>query len=149
MSIEGIWTGEIYGPFEWEPFGVFIFDDGRVAGGDDRQYSFGCYCFVQDKLKAALLTRYYGQPRTMFGEAQGEYRVTIDGVWEGGQIVGVISRPDASKFDLRIRLTKRENLGVDSCAWPNRKRADGAPTTDRNRSDIGDAAEIIALAAKA
>ena len=43
MSIEGIWTGEVYGPFGWENRGIFVFENGRIIGGDNRQYSTGSY----------------------------------------------------------------------------------------------------------
>ena len=33
MSIEGIWTGEVYGPFGWDNRGVFVLENGRIVGG--------------------------------------------------------------------------------------------------------------------
>ena len=110
MSVEGIWTGEVYGPFGWETRGVFIFDEGRVVGGDNRQYLMGTYSLTDNNLKAALTIHYYGPPRTVFGEAREEFKTEISGKLEDGVIDGTISRPDRPGFDLQIRLTRRMDL---------------------------------------
>ena len=43
MAVDGIWTGEIYSVFGWESSGVFVLEDGRVIGGDHRQYTMGTF----------------------------------------------------------------------------------------------------------
>jgi len=110
MSIDGIWTGEVYGPFGWENRGVFLLENGRIVGGDNRQYSIGTYTQEGDGLKAELLTHYYGPPRTVFGEAKEEFTTVITGTRNDGEIHGTISRTDKPQFDLQIRLTKRLEL---------------------------------------
>lgn len=110
MSIEGIWTGEVYGPFGWESRGVFLLEDGRIVGGDNRQYSIGTYSLSGRNVKAELLVHYYGPPRTVFGEAKEEFTTVIAGTWKAGEIDGMIRRPDRPQFDLQLRLTKRMEL---------------------------------------
>ena len=110
MSVEGIWTGEVYGPFGWETRGVFIFDNGRIVGGDNRQYLMGTYSLSGSDLKAALTIHYYGPPRTVFGESREVINTEISGKLEDGLIEGTISRPDRPGFDLQIRLTRRMDL---------------------------------------
>ena len=110
MSIEGIWTGEVYGPFGWENRGVFIFENGRIVGGDNRQYSMGSYSLDGAEVTAELRIHYYGPPRTNFGEAKEEFETEITGAWEGGEINGTIRRTDKPQFDLQIRLTKRMEM---------------------------------------
>ena len=112
MAIEGIWTGEVYGPFGWENRGVFILEDGRILGGDNRQYSAGRYSLSGRDLTAELTIHYYGPPRTVFGEAVEKFTSVIEGALdaEGGIIEGNIRRPDKPQFDLQLRLTKRMGL---------------------------------------
>ncbi len=110
MSIEGVWTGEVYGPFGWDNRGVFIFDDGRIIGGDHRQYSSGTYSQTGHEVKARITVHYYGPPRPAFGEAREQFTTELEGSFEGQEINGIIRRPDRPQFDLQIRLTKRMDL---------------------------------------
>ena len=110
MSIEGIWTGEVYSAFGWENRGVFMLENGRIIGGDNRQYSVGTYNLSDNDMRAELLVHYYGPPRTVFGEAKEKFTTEIVGTWKSGEIDGTIRRPDKPQFDLQIRLTKRMDL---------------------------------------
>ncbi len=110
MSIDGIWTGEVYGPFGWENRGVFLLENGRIVGGDNRQYSIGTYRKSGNHVSAELKTHYYGPPRTVFGEAIEEFTTEIVGTLKDHVIDGTISRPDKRQFDLQIRLTMRLDL---------------------------------------
>jgi hypothetical protein len=110
MPIEGIWTGEVYGPFGWDNRGVFIVEGGRIIGGDNRQYSSGTYRQSGNELKARLTVHYYGPPRAVFGEAKEEITIDLEGEVSNHEINGVIRRPDRPQFDLQIRLTKRMDL---------------------------------------
>jgi len=110
MSIDGIWTGEVYGPFGWETRGVFVFEKGRIVGGDHRQYTMGSYRLSGDDVMAELLIHYYGPPSTMFGEVKEEFASQIEGKLSDGVIEGTIRRADRPQFDLQIRLTKRMDL---------------------------------------
>ena len=112
MSIDGIWTGEVYGPFGWENHGVFLVENGRIVGGDSRQYSVGTCRLSGEAVTAELRVHYYGPPRTVFGEAKEEFTTEIEGTLEAGEINGTIRRPDRPQFDLQIRLTKRMELPV-------------------------------------
>jgi hypothetical protein len=42
-DLEGVWTGEVEGPYGWESQCIFVFQNGRIVGGDDRQFSTGSY----------------------------------------------------------------------------------------------------------
>ena len=110
MSIDGIWTGEIYGPFGWDSRGVFVLERGRIIGGDHRQYSTGNYTTSGDAVKANLTTHYYGPPRTVFGEATEQFNVEVEGELANGVITGVMRRPDKLQFELQCRFTKRLEL---------------------------------------
>ena len=116
MSIEGIWTSEIYGPFGWESRGVFLLEGGRIVGGDNRQYSIGNYSLSGRDMKAELMVNYYGPPRTVFGEAKEKFATVIAGTWNGGEIKGTIRRPDKPQFELQIRLTLRMELQTAKAA---------------------------------
>jgi len=114
MAIEGIWTGEVYGPFGWENRGVFILENGRILGGDNRQYTAGRYSLSDRKVTAELTIHYYGPPRTVFGETVEQFTSVIEGALdaEGGVLEGTIRRPDKPQYDLQLRLTKRMGMPV-------------------------------------
>jgi hypothetical protein len=110
MPIEGIWTGEVYGPFGWDNRGVFIIEAGRIVGGDNRQYSSGTYRQSGNEVKARITVHYYGPPRAVFGELKEEITIELEGQISNHEIDGIIRRPDKPQFDLQIRLTKRMDL---------------------------------------
>jgi len=110
MSIEGIWTGEVYGPFGWENRGIFVFENGRVISGDNRQYSTGSYDVSADRVTAEVNVYYYGPPRTAFGERSEEFSLVMAATLQGDEINGTIKRPDKDNFELRCRLTRRMDL---------------------------------------
>ncbi len=107
MAIEGIWTGEVYGAFGWENRGVFIFQNDRVMGGDNRQYTTGRYELTGTRFKAWLNVHYYGPPRTVYGTASEQFETVVRGELLDGTIDGTIGRPDRPQFDLQFRLTRR------------------------------------------
>ena len=111
MSVEGIWTGEVYGPFGWENRGVFVFENGRIVGGDNRQYSAGSYRVSGDQVTAELKIHYYGPPRTAFGEKSEQFTIDMDAKLSGDVLEGMVSRRDkGANFELQYRLTKRMDL---------------------------------------
>ena len=83
MSIEGVWTGEVYGPFGWDSRGVFIFERGRIIGGDHRQYSSGSYSQSGPEVKARITVHYYGPPQPAFGELRERFTTELEGRLEG------------------------------------------------------------------
>ena len=107
MSVEGIWTGEIYGPYGWESRGIFVLENGRIMGGDNRQYSIGTYDISGDTMKAEMVVHYYGPPRTVFGEEQERFNIEMTGTVDEGTIEGQVVRPDKAQFTVACRLTKR------------------------------------------
>ena len=114
MSVDGIWTYEIYGPYGWESRGIHVFENGRVIGGDNRQYSTGRYSISGNTIKAEIITQYYGPPRTVFGEKRERFEVTLVGSLGRGEINGQVIRSDRLQFSLACRLTKRKDLPAAS-----------------------------------
>jgi hypothetical protein len=110
MSVEGIWTTEVYGPFGWDNRGIFIFEKGRILGGDNRQYTAGRYRLSGNEFSAELDIHYYGPPRTDYGEIREKFQTRLSGTLRDGVIIGNIGRPDRPEYDLQIRLTKRIDL---------------------------------------
>lgn len=110
MSVEGIWTTEVYGPFGWDNRGILVFEKGRILGGDNRQYTAGRYHMSGNEFSAELNIHYYGPPRTVHGETREQFQNRISGTMREGIIEGSISRPDRPDYDLQIRLTKRIDL---------------------------------------
>ena len=110
MSIDGIWTGEVYGPFGWENRGIFVLENGRIIGGDNRQFTTGSYRVSDDKIEAEFRIHYYGPPRTVFGEKKEEFSVHMKGTVHEDSIEGTVSRRGKANLDLQYRLTKRRDI---------------------------------------
>ena len=110
MSMDGVWTGELYGPFGWENRGVFVLENGRIIGGDNRQYTMGVFKLSGSDFEAELKVHYYGPPRTVFGASDEQFTTVLSGELKGDVVSGTISRPDKSGYELQIRLTKRMEL---------------------------------------
>ena len=110
MSIEGIWTSEVYGMFGWENRGIVLLENGRLVGGDNRHYSTGTYSVSGDRITADLAVHYYGPPRTVFGDQAEEFTLKLEGKLEDNLIVAKVHRPDKVQFELEYRITKRMGL---------------------------------------
>ena len=110
MSIEGIWTGEIYGPYGWENSGVYILERGMIVGGNNRHYSMGEYSVSGNTYTADILVHYYGPLRTIFGESREEFRVQVTGEIGDGVIEARVVRREKPEFDVHYRMTRRMDL---------------------------------------
>ena len=110
MAIDGVWTAEAYGAFGWENRGIFLMDDGRTIGGDNRMCCSGTYRVSGDEFEADWVVHYFGPPRTVFGEAKEEITLKVTGTLEDDVISAMLRRPDRPGFDLRYRLTRRMDL---------------------------------------
>ena len=110
MSVEGVWTGEIYGPYGWENSGVYVLEAGRILGGNNRHYSTGRYSLSGDVYRAEVKVHYYGPPRAIFGEKREEFSIEVVGTLGEGVIEAEVVRPGKEVFKVSYRLTKRMEL---------------------------------------
>ena len=114
MSIEGIWTGEFYGPYGWENSGVYILDRGAIVGGSNRHYSSGTYSVTNNTYRAKIRVHYYGPPRAIFGERKDEFEIEVVGEVGEDVIDAEVVRPDKPDFEVLYRLRRRSDLPA---AW--------------------------------
>ena len=110
MTIEGIWTGEIYSPYGWENSGVYVLERGLVLGGNNRHYSMGRYSVSGNTYKSEISVHYYGPPRAIFGDKQEQFEVEVKGEIQDGVIDARVVRPDRPDSDAHFRLTRRMDL---------------------------------------
>lgn len=110
MSLDGIWTGEIYGPYGWENSGVYVLEQGRLLGGSNRHYSTGRYSVSSNTYQAKVVVHYYGPPRAIFGEKREKFEIKVTGKLEDGVIDAQVDRPDRPEFSVRYRMTRRMDL---------------------------------------
>ena len=110
MSVEGIWTGEMYGPYGWENSGVYVLEDGRILGGNNRHYSMGSYSVSGDAYRAQVSVHYYGPPRAIFGEKMEQFSIEVTGKLGDGVIDAQVVRSDKPEFKMEYRMTKRMDL---------------------------------------
>lgn len=110
MSIDGIWTGEILGPYEWENSGVYILEAGQIFGGNNRHYSFGTFALSGDDYSADVTVHYYGPPRTVFSDKRQHFQIHVTGKLAEDVIDAEIVRPDRPGYNVIYRMTKRMDL---------------------------------------
>ena len=109
MSIDGIWTNEIYGPYGWENSGVYTLENGRIIGGSSRHYSAGQFRFSDGKYEADVEVHYYGPPRTVFGRKREAFEISLRGNMTENVIEGKIENTGNNSTVL-FRMTKRMDI---------------------------------------
>ena len=110
MSVEGIWTGEIYGPYGWENCGVYILERGLMLGGNDRHYSAGKYRLTGTHFEADVFSHFHGQPRTLFGENRKQFEFMLSGEIVEGVIEGEMRSPNRPRSGIKCRFIKRTDI---------------------------------------
>ncbi len=115
MSIEGVWTGEFYGPYGWENSGVYVLYGGTIVGGSNRHYSKGTYSVSGTDYKAKIEVHYYTAPRAIFGETRDEFEIEVTGEVGDGVINAQVVRPDKPEFSVTYCLRRRADLPA---TWP-------------------------------
>ena len=114
MSIEGVWTGEFYGPYGWENSGVYLLYGDNIVGGSDRHYSSGTYNVSGTAYKARIHVSYYAAPRAIFGERLEEFEIEVTGEVGDDMINAQVVRPDKPEFSVTYRMRRRADLPA---AW--------------------------------
>ena len=79
MALEGIWRGEMHGPYGWENSGVYVLENGRLIGGNNWRYSTGRYRISGKSYKAEITVHAYGPPRSIFGEKIEQFEIEVTG----------------------------------------------------------------------
>jgi hypothetical protein len=110
VSVEGLWTTEIFGLWGWEHRGVLVLSNGRVFGGGNNHHSTGRYAEDGGEVSISLHISYHGTPRTMFGATEREFTLEMSGVHTGAQITGEMYRSDRHELKLPFRLTRRADV---------------------------------------
>ena len=110
MSIDGVWTGEIYSPYGWENSGVYVLEHGIILGGNNRHYSTGKYSVSDSTYRAQIVVHYYGPPRAIFGEKKEEFKIEVVGEIRDGSINAEVIRSDKPNFSVQYHMTKRMDL---------------------------------------
>ena len=110
MSVEGLWTTEIFGLWGWEHRGVLVLRNGRALGGGNNHHSTGRYTEDGGDVSISLQIIYHGTPRTMFGATEREFTLEVSGVRKGNQITGEMYRADRRELKLPFRLTHRADM---------------------------------------
>ena len=110
MSIEGLWTTEIYGLNGWENAGVVVLRDGNVLGGGRHHYTTGTYNTNGDDFSMTIVITYHGTPRTLFGSSDKQMSLNVDGQVGRDEIMGSVFRSGSPNLSLAVRLTKRAEM---------------------------------------
>ncbi len=110
MSLEGLWTSEIYGLFGWENTGVLILTNGQTMGGGNNHYSVGSYSEVGNNVEISLQIEFHGTPKTVFGAAENQLSISLKGKRDDSMIEGEVCRTDKRELSLPFRLIRRADV---------------------------------------
>ena len=110
MSVEGLWTGELYGLQGWENSGVLVLERGRALGGGRNHFATGSYDVSGEDFSLTLNIEYHGPPRTLFGASEKRIEIRYEGKVADGVIEGSVFRPHNPRLSLMFRLTRRAGL---------------------------------------
>lgn len=110
MSIQGLWTGELYGLQGWENNGVVVLENGRALGGGRHHFTVGTYEISGEEFSMSLGIEYHGHPRTLFGSSDKRISLTYVGQVDNGTIEGSVFRPTNPRQSLMFRFTKRAEI---------------------------------------
>lgn len=110
MSLNGVWSSEIHGVFDWERWSIAVLRDGSVVTGSKEHYSLGTYTVSGETVEMTADVYFYSTPRTLFGESEKQYSVKFEGKRDGDVIKGSVWRPDKPGMTVEYRLTRRADL---------------------------------------
>ena len=111
MSMNGIWSAELYGVYGWENIGIVVIEDGRVISGGDNHYAVGsCESTGKNKLTVSLTVDYFGTPRRLFGDTNKRSRIAFRGQRKADRIRGEMWATGKPKMTVTTRLTKQHSL---------------------------------------
>lgn len=111
MSMNGIWSAELYGVYGWENIGIVILESGRVISGGDNHYAIGtCGSTGKNKLSVSLTVDYFGTPRRLFGDTTKHARIAFQGQRKGDRIRGEMWATGKPKLSVTTRLTRQSSL---------------------------------------
>lgn len=113
MTIDGVWTAESHGMLGWNQAGLYVLENGRTIGGDNRMLCSGPYSVSGDRFEADWAIRFFGKPPTLFGETKEKITVNLAGTVDGEVIDAVLKSPDRPEYQLRVRLTRRADLPTE------------------------------------
>ena len=112
-SVDGIWTGEIFGPYGWESSATYVLEGGRIIGGNDRHYSTGKFKISDDNYNAHVVVHYFGPPRAIFGDKREQFEIEVKGKVREDIIDAEVVRPDRPEFGVKYRMTRRMDLPTE------------------------------------
>ena len=110
MSVDGLWTTEMYGLHGWENTGVLVLKIGQAIGGGRNHYSVGTYSQSGDDISISIDIIYHGTPRTLFGSSDSTLSLQLNGRHTEELIEGAIFRRENPKQTLSVRMTKRAGI---------------------------------------
>ncbi len=111
MSVNGIWSSEIQGPYGWESIGTTFLKDGRLMGGGPNHYSIGTYKESDDgSLTFHIDITQFGKKRTLFGRKKAYIPVIVKVSRKGDRMQGEATLPGQSQYSVQVRYKRRADL---------------------------------------
>lgn len=111
MSLEGVWKVEMLGPYGWENISTAFMVNGKYLSAGSEHHSVGGYEEDGEQVRIWAQTTQDGEVRTIFGETRKLLDIRIEARQEKpGEIAGSVYPADNPDFDVRVRLTRLENL---------------------------------------
>jgi len=111
MSFEGVWQIEILGPYGWQKIGTAFMLNGQYLAAGKDHHAVGSYKENGDKFSVDVISTQYGKVPTVFGETKKHVEARIEGkLKKPGKITGTLYPPKNRDYDLKLRMTRVEEL---------------------------------------
>ena len=109
MSIEALYSVE-FGDAQAINGGVVVLETGRIFGGDSQYYYIGEYEASNGRIQGTVSVNHYsGPPATIFGTAETQFSITIEGVISNeGQVIQCVGTKSGQRIGIIMR--KRAEL---------------------------------------
>lgn len=111
MSLKGVWSSEIVGPYGWESIGTVFLKKGRVTGGGAHHYSFGHYRKKKDgSIVFEIEIHQFGRKRPLFGKEREHFPVRVEVRRHGDRMEGEARIPGRHDHRVLVRYRKRSKF---------------------------------------
>lgn len=107
MTINGIWSSELGGPYGWEPNSTLYLKDGQLHGGGRNHYSLGSYKITEQTVVMRINVTQYGKKRALFGQKSEQVNIEVKAALDGERMVGEATIPGHDVYGIYMRFIRR------------------------------------------
>ena len=109
MDMNGVWSVEMLGLYDWEPVATAFLEDGVYRSASENHYSTGHYEVSGNRVEISVVGVQHGTTRTLFGKKQKKMDLKFEGEIDGNQVKGHV-QDDKGIYQISFRSTRLADL---------------------------------------